>query len=140
MPANYTGCNPQPLGESRDLLKEALRDLMARLALDTPEECADVAMRLGIEDHGSLWEAAEKAQAALDRAGGNHKHRIVTTDENHYTHTIVSADGQPLVRVHYERIPDERLSFVCPDCGAVSYHPQDIENSYCGRCHEFKGK
>ena len=28
--------------------------------------------------------------------------------------------------------------FVCPDCGAVSHHPKDVENAYCGRCHEFK--
>lgn len=29
-------------------------------------------------------------------------------------------------------------SFTCPDCGAVSHHPKDAENVYCGRCHEFK--
>lgn len=28
-------------------------------------------------------------------------------------------------------------SFTCPDCGAVSYHPSDIEHGYCGRCHAF---
>lgn len=29
-------------------------------------------------------------------------------------------------------------TFVCPDCGAVSHNPNDIEHRYCGRCHEFK--
>jgi hypothetical protein len=29
-------------------------------------------------------------------------------------------------------------AFVCPDCFAVSYHPEDLSNRYCGRCHEFK--
>jgi hypothetical protein len=28
-------------------------------------------------------------------------------------------------------------SFVCPICGAKSYHPKDIEHGYCGRCHAF---
>lgn len=27
----------------------------------------------------------------------------------------------------------------CPYCEAVSYHPKDIEQSYCGRCHRFSG-
>lgn len=30
-------------------------------------------------------------------------------------------------------------SFTCPECGAVSYHPQDIAHGYCGRCHRFTG-
>lgn len=25
----------------------------------------------------------------------------------------------------------------CLDCGARSYHPEDIANRYCGRCHQF---
>lgn len=28
-------------------------------------------------------------------------------------------------------------SITCPVCGAVSYHPADIEQRYCGRCHQF---
>lgn len=28
-------------------------------------------------------------------------------------------------------------SFTCPICGAVSHHPQDVRNRYCGRCHVF---
>lgn len=32
------------------------------------------------------------------------------------------------------------MPFACPDCGAFSYHPEDIKNQYCGRCHEFKGE
>lgn len=29
-------------------------------------------------------------------------------------------------------------SFVCPDCKAESFNPNDIANRYCGRCHAFK--
>jgi len=25
----------------------------------------------------------------------------------------------------------------CPRCGAVSVHPKDIEEGYCGRCHDW---
>lgn len=28
-------------------------------------------------------------------------------------------------------------SFTCPECGAVSYHPEDVRQGYCGRCHAF---
>jgi ribosomal protein S27AE len=28
-------------------------------------------------------------------------------------------------------------SIKCPQCGLVSHHPQDIENKYCGNCHQF---
>ena len=27
--------------------------------------------------------------------------------------------------------------FVCLYCGKGSYHPRDVENKYCGRCHRF---
>jgi hypothetical protein len=30
-------------------------------------------------------------------------------------------------------------SFTCPCCGAVSYHPNDVAESYCGKCHEWTG-
>lgn len=30
---------------------------------------------------------------------------------------------------------DAPPSFTCPCCGAVSYSPDDIDGSYCGRCH-----
>lgn len=30
-------------------------------------------------------------------------------------------------------------SFTCPRCGAVSYHPNDIREGYCGRCHDWTG-
>ncbi|MFE7747201.1 hypothetical protein [Nocardia sp. NPDC057455] len=26
-------------------------------------------------------------------------------------------------------------TFVCPECRAVSHHPEDIRQRYCGRCH-----
>ena len=30
-------------------------------------------------------------------------------------------------------------SFTCPECGEVSYNPNDIENGYCGVCHWWTG-
>lgn len=27
--------------------------------------------------------------------------------------------------------------FVCPDCGAESHHPKDLEHRYCARCNKF---
>ncbi|HEY9415623.1 MAG TPA: hypothetical protein VIQ30_12745 [Pseudonocardia sp.] len=35
-----------------------------------------------------------------------------------------------------DRIP---ASFTCPQCKAVSYHPEDVRQGYCGRCHTFAG-
>lgn len=29
--------------------------------------------------------------------------------------------------------------FTCPKCGRVSCNPKDIENGYCGACHDFTG-
>jgi hypothetical protein len=29
------------------------------------------------------------------------------------------------------------LPFICPACGARSYHPADAEHRYCVRCHRF---
>jgi hypothetical protein len=33
----------------------------------------------------------------------------------------------------------EQPSFTCPECGATSWHPQDVQYGYCGRCHAFTG-
>lgn len=30
---------------------------------------------------------------------------------------------------------DTQPSITCPRCGATSYNPGDIANTYCGRCH-----
>lgn len=32
------------------------------------------------------------------------------------------------------------MSFTCPRCGAVSHHPKDEQQGYCGRCHDFTGQ
>jgi hypothetical protein len=32
-----------------------------------------------------------------------------------------------------------RPAFTCPCCGAVSRHPKDVEQKYCGRCHWWTG-
>lgn len=29
--------------------------------------------------------------------------------------------------------------FVCPRCGRVSSHPTDLQEGYCGACHDFTG-
>ena len=29
------------------------------------------------------------------------------------------------------------MPIICPRCGAVSHHPKDIQERYCGRCHQF---
>jgi ribosomal protein L37E len=28
-------------------------------------------------------------------------------------------------------------SITCPRCGLTSYHPKDIAEGYCGRCHDW---
>lgn len=28
--------------------------------------------------------------------------------------------------------------YKCPRCLLVSHHPKDIENRYCGHCHQFE--
>lgn len=28
-------------------------------------------------------------------------------------------------------------AFTCPRCGAVSHHPVDRQQGYCGRCHDW---
>jgi len=31
----------------------------------------------------------------------------------------------------------EQPSITCPDCGRTSYNPNDIEQGYCGYCHDW---
>ena len=33
--------------------------------------------------------------------------------------------------------PEGEPSITCPRCGMTSYHPKDIENGFCGNCHDF---
>lgn len=28
---------------------------------------------------------------------------------------------------------------ICPRCGMTSHHPTDVEQGYCGRCHDWTG-
>ena len=37
--------------------------------------------------------------------------------------------------VSVDKIPP---TYVCPRCGAKSWHPDDAKNKYCGRCHRFE--
>lgn len=32
-------------------------------------------------------------------------------------------------------LPDQQANIECPRCGSISYHPEDIRQGYCGRCH-----
>jgi hypothetical protein len=34
-------------------------------------------------------------------------------------------------------VTDYRQKYTCPVCHMTSYHPEDIRNHYCGKCHEF---
>lgn len=50
-----------------DEAKEVIRLFMATLALDSEEECAEVAAQLGIEDGGAaLWRLSRRADAILN--------------------------------------------------------------------------
>ncbi len=40
--------------------------------------------------------------------------------------------------LYIQPLPVEEC-FQCPECGKKSYHPADIENGYCGYCHDFTG-
>lgn len=31
-------------------------------------------------------------------------------------------------------------TFTCPACGAVSHHPMDVLEGYCGACHDWTGQ
>lgn len=61
-------------------------------------------------------------------------------------------DGEPVVVIDQSMSELDRRRFLvaivddlrtvayrCPVCGAVSYHPDDIAQGYCGRCHAFTG-
>jgi ribosomal protein S27AE len=34
-------------------------------------------------------------------------------------------------------IAAQHPSITCPRCGRTSYHPKDIEQGYCGNCHDW---
>ena len=36
-------------------------------------------------------------------------------------------------------VAEPLTTFTCPVCGAVSSHPEDLANGYCGACHAFTG-
>lgn len=31
----------------------------------------------------------------------------------------------------------QQPSFTCPRCGRISHHPRDVQERYCGACHQF---
>lgn len=59
-------------------------------------------------------------------------------DDGHTAETVdawvvCSRCKRPLYRIDNDPV----LSITCPACGATSYHPDDVANGYCGRCHAF---
>lgn len=40
------------------------------------------------------------------------------------------------LNAHYRKGP----RFHCPRCGRVSSHPKDVEEGYCGHCHDWTGR
>lgn len=55
-------------GQAADMIEhllELLREMHARLALDSEDDCRDVCKRLEIEDEDSLWPLAQAVDAAL---------------------------------------------------------------------------
>lgn len=33
--------------------------------------------------------------------------------------------------------PQVSASFTCPRCGRTSYNPNDVDEGYCGSCHDW---
>jgi ribosomal protein L37E len=33
----------------------------------------------------------------------------------------------------------DAVSITCPRCGMTSYNPTDVEQGYCGNCHDYTG-
>lgn len=48
---------------------------------------------------------------------------------------VVMPAGTQLDVVSRKDLP----SITCPWCGATSYHPMDVAEGYCGRCHDWTG-
>lgn len=43
------------------------------------------------------------------------------------------------IAAYLNRRRGQATVFVCPHCRAVSYNPNDVAESYCGRCHWWTG-
>jgi hypothetical protein len=37
----------------------------------------------------------------------------------------------------FERLIDATPHITCPRCGLTSFHPKDISEGYCARCHDW---
>jgi uncharacterized C2H2 Zn-finger protein len=37
-------------------------------------------------------------------------------------------------------VADAQPTFTCPRCGMTSAHPKDVEQGYCGNCHDWTGQ
>lgn len=44
--------------------------------------------------------------------------------------------SEPTVNMCRIVLENKRPSFTCPKCGLTSYNANDIEQKYCGKCHE----
>jgi protein-arginine kinase activator protein McsA len=58
--------------------------------------------------------------------------RDYAKDENHEGHTMGGLINQ-LLAEHFAK----GESITCPNCQMVSYNLKDVENKYCGNCHEY---
>lgn len=43
-------------------------------------------------------------------------------------------EGLPMVT---HRVSNDKSSILCLLCGMWSWHPEDVSNLYCGKCHKF---
>lgn len=55
---------------------------------------------------------------------------VVRWDDNAVNHFLIGPD----------RVETLSPSIVCPLCRSLSYHPRDIAEKYCGRCHAFHSR
>jgi Zn finger protein HypA/HybF involved in hydrogenase expression len=110
----------------------AERDPFDDVAFITP---ADAAKLLGVElsDPPGPLERLEETidQLSIDldaftdeqlEALGPAERRLITETRQHIR--------------EYE-LAKERPSITCPRCSLTSYHPKDISERYCGRCHAW---
>lgn len=80
------------------------------------------------------WAAAVARMAeAIDY--DNMKARVVS-DARHNVYLEAWSVLRRLAHLPRRR---NRIPFVCPRCGAVSHHPMDLQQGYCGSCHWWTG-
>lgn len=51
--------------------------------------------------------------------------------------TIASLAKQLIADLDAAERSKARPSITCPRCSLTSYHPRDVSEGYCGRCHDW---